>query len=143
MAITVVEVIAQELDRCRARIRYRDNELVAFVRGSLDEVRSMVGKRCVVELDFARVTQWELIPGFRDDESEIVGIDAGSSSVRIRGRACGKIDVGDGTQLVDIYVQAGPDFVTVDRSQVDTARVSVGDGLEVQVEGLCFYPTGT
>jgi hypothetical protein len=51
------------------------------------------------------------------------------------------MDVDHRTQLIEIYVQCGPDFVTVDTSEVDTASISVGDGLEVQGEGLCFHPS--
>jgi len=143
VAITVIDVIAQEPDCCRARVQYRDHELVALVRGTMDEVRSMIGTPRTVEIGFSRVTEWKLIPNFSDDDSGIVGTDAGSTSARIRGRACSKMDVDDRTELIDIYVQAGPDFVTVDTSEVDTAGISIDDGLEVQVEGLRFYPTGT
>ena len=48
------------------------------------------------------------------------------------------IDVGEGKSVIDIYIQNGPEFLSVTSEELENKVPILGSGLEMTVENLCF-----
>jgi hypothetical protein len=121
-----------------ALIRHEGHEFAAFVSGSEESLLPQIGRERIVEIDFERVIEWKEIPGFLDEMSGIQSCALRSNAVKICGRVHNIIDVGEGKSVIDIYIQNGPEFLSVTSEELENKVPTLGSGLEITVENLCF-----
>ena len=97
-----------------------------------------VGATLVVELDFANVISCRVLA---QDVPESHGLfPLASGDARVVGVVHNIIDTPEGYPLIDVYLQAGPEFVLFASSSL-ACTPALGSGLEVVVRGLRFFPT--
>jgi hypothetical protein len=113
--------------------------LGAMVMGSEQQLRAAMGKELVVELGFLEIVRWRVIPTGTADQHGLR--QAGSDTVRVTGCVHNILPTGEGASIYDIYIQRGPEFLSCESSELVGAPPSNGDCVELEVRGLCFYPT--
>lgn len=143
MSIVIQRLDAKHDDKMLALVRHNDQEFAAFVSGSEETLQLEIGRECIVEINFERVIEWRVIPGFLDEKSGIRSCALRSNALKICGRVHNVLDVGEGKSVVDIYIQNGPEFLAVTSEELENQVPTLGSALEITVENLCFYPTNT
>lgn len=143
MAIVIQRLMEKHGTKVLAEVLHSDAELVAFVSGTEESLQQHIGSECLVELDYGRVIDWKEIPGFQDETSCIKGCTSQPNSTTVRGRVHNVMDISDQKSIIDIYIQSGPEFLSVESEELKNWVPAVGTGLEITVENLCFYPTNT
>jgi hypothetical protein len=143
MSIVIQRLDAKHDKKMLALVRHNDQEFAAFVSGSEESLQPQIGRECIVELDFERVIEWKAILGFLDEMSGIQSCVSRSNAVKVCGRVHNVIDVGEGKSVIDIYIQNGPEFLSITSEELENQVPALGSALEITVENLCFYPTNT
>lgn len=143
MSVVIQRIEAQEDGKCLALVRHEENEFLSHVCGNAESLSTQLGRECIVEIGYTRVVAWKELPGFVDDQSFIRPSRAYPGAISVKGRVHGVIAVGDGEEIIDLYVQNGPEFLSIAKSELGAAAPTIGNGMEVTLEGLCFYPTNT
>jgi hypothetical protein len=140
----VIQQLKEKLDtKMLAIVLHSDAELVALVSGSEELLNKHLGSECLVELDYDKVIAWKEVPDFQDETSGIQGSSSQPNAATLRGRVHNVMDIGDQTAIIDIYIQSGPEFLSVESGELGNQTPAIGAGVEITVENLCFYPTNT
>jgi hypothetical protein len=126
-----------------AHVRHGNHEFAALVHGSKASLAKLLNRECLTEMSFERVASWRELPQFEDEQSCITPSTEIFGAVTLRGRVHSTTEVGDNVQVIDLYLQTGPEFLAVSSEELGGVIPSIGTALEVTVHGLCFYPTGT
>lgn len=140
MAIFINEVLEELDDRVRARIRHNGSEFNACVFGSPLKISSSIGTELVVEISYESVVASRRIEDFDDSDSIIMSESPESEILLVRGRVHSIIEDGSGGYIVDLYLQTGPEFITATSEELGFVP-EIDSGLELELEGVCFYPT--
>ncbi len=141
MAIVVHSLLEERGPAVFARVSHAGREFAALVDGSLSTWTKELGRSIIVELSFDRVVSWRLVPDFDDDDSGIIAVEDAPEALVIRGRVHSVIPVDADTAVLDVYLRAGPEFLTLDSNELGGSSPVIGSGIELIVEGLCFRPT--
>ena len=75
-----------------------------------------------------------------DGKDRISSITYCQEGHKIRGKIINKIEINIESTLLDLYIQSGPEFITVDVSKTVGETFEIGNYAEVLVSGLCIYP---
>ncbi len=143
MAITIQKLGTESGGKTEAVVRHESSEFLALIDGSPDSLKPLVGKPCLVEMDYARLVSWrELVP-FDEDQSGVTPFLEASGPLVVRGKVHQVIASQDGEHVIDVYLRNGPEFLAVSSADIDNHVPEVGVGLEVVLENLCFFPTNT
>ena len=142
MSILIQQLLEQQNDKWWAKVKHSDYQFKTLIFGTEEELSSMLGENVTVELDFYNVLQWKTLRDFTDAESCIFSANQ-SQSFTIRGRVHNIAEIDNGVSIVDIYIKNGVEFLAIDSQDLGGQIPSVGVGLELSVEGLCFYPVRT
>ena len=143
MAIVIRSLLEERGPAISARLRHGDQEFVALVHGSASVLTTMLGQSLVVEMSFDRVVSWRELPDFDDEDSCILASDDAPEMLVVRGRIRSIVGVNDATDVLDVYLRAGPEFLAVDSTELGGSSPPVGAGIELLVEGMYFFPTNT
>jgi len=140
----VINKLGDEQGRAtHAQIRHGNREFSALVHGSRASLEHILNQECIVELGIERVVSWREFTSFKDSHSCIEPSEQVLGAFIIRGRVHSAIEVDEYVRFIDLYLQTGPEFLTISSQELGGVIPSTGTGLEVIVCGLCFYPTGT
>lgn len=124
-----------------AVVEHAGEVLEAEVIGDPARLRASVGQSLGVEFEFDSVAGWRVLAA---DSPAMHGLyDQGSGSVRVLGGVHHVVPIDDGTSLVDVCIQRGPEFLTIHSTDLGDGLPRVGDGVELVVRGLRVYPTWT
>lgn len=123
-----------------ARVEHGGHELVATIVGDPARIRAAVGEALLVELDYAEVVSSRVLAQDLPDEHGLFPLPSGD--VRVVGLVHHVVEVSEGVSLVDLYLRTGPEYVTFESSALGCSP-TIGDGLEVVVGGLRFFPSWT
>jgi hypothetical protein len=126
-----------------ADLRHGNYVFAALVHGSKESLFKLLNQECLTEMSFERIVSWSELPEFQDEQSCIEPSGEFFGAVTLRGRVHSTTEVDVNVQVVDLYLQTGPEFLAISSEELGGAVPSVGTALEVTVYGLCFYPTGT
>lgn len=143
MAITIQKLGTEFGSKTQAVVCHESHEFPALIDGSRASLKSLIGEEIVAEMDYDRITSWAELSPFDDEASVITSVQDTPNAIIIRGRVNNVLVLDDGNHLVDVYLRNGPEFVAVISSDINNHVPGVGIGLEIVVEGLCFYPTNT
>lgn len=125
-----------------ARVRHKENEFNALIYGLKSELTALLNQECLVEMSFERVVAWREISEFEDVLSGIKQDETIAGAVTLCGRVHSVMEVESGVEIIDLYLQNGPEFLAIESDELGGSVPAVGSALEVTVYGLCFYPTG-
>lgn len=141
MAI-VIESLEHEVGSMTlAQVRHGRFLFSALVNGKQSELQRLLGHECLVELGFEKVASWRIVAGFKDEDSCIKASEEVPGGICVLGKVHCVLPTGSGQNLVDVYLQTGPEVMAIESAELDSAVPLVGMWLEVTVLGLCFYPT--
>jgi hypothetical protein len=126
-----------------AHLRHGNYEFAALVHGSKESLSKLLNQECLIEMSFERIASWRELSEFKDEQSCIKPSAEVIGAVTLRGRVHSTTGVDVNVQVVDLYLQTGPEFLAISSAELGGLVPSVGTALEVTVYGLCFYPTGT
>lgn len=143
MGITIQSIIEKAPDKVKAMVLHGENKIVAHVNGNVDEVRELIGSEIIVEMDYARIVSWTLIKDFDDNQSGIFDVQNNYSLSTVRGRIHNSVEIAPRQAIIDLYLLNHADFLSVDSKELEDLIPEIGIGMELIVEGLCFYPTKT
>lgn len=140
----IIQRFYEKLDKkMLASIRHCGKEFTAFVYGSEYSLLPKIGQQCIVEMGYEKVVEWKVIPDFLDRMSSIQSSGRQYNAITISGRVHNIMDIGDDQSIIDIYIQSGPEFLSVTSGELGNQIPALGSALEITVENLCFYPTNT
>ena len=143
MSIVILSLEYEQHDKMKARIRHGDNEFCAFVNGDSGMLSGLLNKECLVEISFDNLISWQEIDGYIDEQSCIKKCESTKDAIKIQGRIHSIMDIDDGGQVFDLYLRNGPEYLAVTLEEFGENQLCEGAGIEVLLEGLCFYPTNT
>jgi hypothetical protein len=133
MGIRIHEILEEDGGYVLARISHGGQEIVARVFGRSDTLLNYRGA-LNVELNYQKVVSAKLLPDFDDDDACIL---KENERFIVKGRVSNILEIGK-ESLVDIYISTGPEYLAVLRSEFQEA--AQGEGAELEVLGLCYYP---
>ena len=137
MTITIKEVIEEKQSNCLCVIDHCGNNFEALVNGSKIELGKQIGTELVVEISFDSIIRAKEISNYSDTQSLLVQEHL---NVLVVGKVHSVIQ--DEDVMYDIYLQNGPEFLTVIGAEWPLTPI-VGAGVEFVVSEICFYPTNT
>ena len=140
MSIIILGLGEEQGDCCHARVRHEDHEFDALVLGSRVSLESLLNESHCAEMSFERLLSWRELENFRNEQSSIHAAPDMDDAIVLTGKVLSIIPVDD-VQIIDIYLRAGPEFLTLSSDEIDGKLPAIGSGVEVTVSGLCFYPT--
>lgn len=140
MSIVIELIMGPTEHGVRALVRHAGEQLTLVVAADVARVTDSVGRVLTVELGFDQVLGWRFLQegtaahhGLFDDPSE-------PGAVRVVGTVHNVVTLDDGSDLFDVYVQAGPEFITFQSSELPGKRPALHDSIEATVRGLRAYP---
>jgi len=139
MAIVIEKIESKADRRVAAWVSHKKRLLHVFVDVSAGEVET--GQEYFVEMAYDNVLEWRFIPSFQHVDSGIFGSLETDHPIRIVGCVHSLVQVGENNTIVDLYIQNGPEFLAITTQELGGVIPVIGQGMEVVVEGLCFYPT--
>ena len=139
MAIVIERIVDVGPSFVGAEIRHGEHRFLARVHGVPDELKTILGQSCIVEMAFDKVLRSRDLLNYVDSDSVIVADSSSVGAHVIRGRIHNRLMLEDGGELYDIYLKNGPEFVAVTSEEL--GRIPEGPGLELIVNGLGFHPT--
>ncbi len=140
MAIVLKTIQSDAAGGVTARVEHGGHELVAMIVGDPARIRAAVGEALLVELDYAEVVSSRVLAQDLPDEHGLFPLPSGD--VRVVGLVHHVVEVSEGVSLFDLYLRTGPEYVTFESSALGCSP-TIGDGLEVVVGGLRFFPSWT
>ena len=143
MAIVIRGLVEERESAAVARVSHGGREFVALVDGSASTLTKALGQSLIVEISFDRVVSWRLLPDFDDEDSCIMASDDAAEVLVVRGRVHSVLRVDEVTEVLDVYLRTGPQFLAVDSTELGGSSPAIGSGIELLLEGMCFYPTRT
>lgn len=115
---------------------HQNNLLAATVRGMKDH-DIHVGESFQAQLSFDEILDWKDLSDFEDTQS---GIWQEQDGIHLVGRIHSILDYGDGRVVIDVYLQNGPEFFTVNLNATEEDAPDANDGLEIIVKNLFLSP---
>lgn len=121
-------------------MRHGDSLLEADVGLSPEEARSLMGEPVIVELDYDELLCCRVLaPG--DSHPSGIRAEPACDAIRVVGTVHMQMDVGEGIRIYDVYVQEGPEFISITSEALGDISLQIGSTVELTFLGLRFYPT--
>lgn len=141
MAFTITELHELEISLTHAQVKHCDESIVAIIPEPLTRLASL-NEQFVAELDYSRVVKHEA--GLAKDDS-ISGIFATDDSavVIVDGSISSLLEISREHVLIDIYIQNGPEFISINSEDLGGVVPEVGSRIRLWLQGLKIYPTFT
>jgi hypothetical protein len=135
MAFQIVEILESTPGKILARVNHENNPLTVTIPDQKVE-NILVGKSYLAEIGYEGIPDWKIIDDFDDAQS---GIWQEENGVHLLGRVHNIIDFGDGRTIIDVYLQNGPEFFTLDTAMLGDETFESDTGLEITVSNLYLY----
>jgi hypothetical protein len=143
MSIIIEQVIEPTEDGVRALVNHAGDRLTALVAAAPFHVTDVVGQSLTVELGFEKVLRWHVVQNGANLKHGLFPDTTEDGAIRIVGAVHSILVLEDGSSLYDVYIQAGPEFLTFESAELPGQPPSLHDSIEATLRGLCFYPTWT
>ncbi len=135
MAFQIIEILDSQPERIVARVSHQNNQFTATLH-TKNNGGIAIGKSFQAEIGYDEILDWKPISDFDDAKSNIWQAEDG---IHLLGKVHSVLDFGDGKTIVDIYMQNGPEFFTVDLDGIENDVLESNDGLEVTVRNMLLY----
>ena len=136
MAFQITEILALQPDNVLVKALHQNNLLAVTVR-SIKDNDIHVGELLQAEIGFDEILDWKALEDFEDVQS---GIWQEQDGIHVLGRIHSILDYGDGRTTIDVYLQNGPEFFTVNLDAMEEAMPDANEGLEITVKNLFLFP---
>ena len=137
MAIKIQQVVGRQENFSLARLSHGPNEMTAKVWDENDQLKQVAASEALaVELSYEKLLRAKPIESFEDVDSLI---KASGDNFTIRGQVCQTIEL-KGDVLIDLFIQNGRDFISIQQSELGDLELKIGQGLEIVVTELRFFP---
>ncbi|NVD97852.1 hypothetical protein [Massilia sp. BJB1822] len=141
MSITLLDLGAQHGSFMRASVQNGVCVFAALVNGSRESLEPLLGLQTPVEISFEKMLNWQEMSDFQDDDSCIKAGTIIQDTVIVRGRVHKVLPIDSESSVIDLYVQTAQEFIAIESSELGGFIPKIGTGLEIHIQGLCFYPT--
>ena len=135
MAFQIVQILEATSEKILARVNHENNSFTVTIPDQKAE-NILVGKSYLAEIGYDGILNWKIIDNFDDARS---GIWQDENGVHLTGRIHNIIDFGDGRTIIDVYLQNGAEFFTLDSSMMGDETFESDTGLEITVSNLYLY----
>ena len=139
MAIEIVEIKARSLNKVQAIVNHCGHVFEATIVGEVEKITQAIGQKITVEIDYEHLSGWRNIDNYTDELSGIRK-PLNNPNIVIRGRVHNRTILDEEKFIVDIYLQQGPEFVAVDSRELGDTVPEIGDGVELEISRINFYP---
>lgn len=140
MTFKIIEVSELGSCICQARIRHGDVCFTAIVAEPLKKVETLLDD-FAAEIDFQSLIRCETELVKENSSSGIFSTDD-PNVVIADGTVLQIVPLEDGETLIDVYIQKGPEFVTVSSEELG-ATPEVGSRVRLWLRGLRLFPSFT
>jgi hypothetical protein len=137
MPFQVIEVLSVESDKLLARINHHNHTITGTITNK-NSAEIIHGQSFQAGIGYSEILDLKVIPDFDDVQS---GIWQDNDGIHLRGKVHSMVDFGDGVTTIDVYIQNGPDFFTVNLEAMNNEPPEGNDGLEIIVDNLYLYPS--
>ena len=138
MGIKIREIIKWDGNYAIAILNHGSEEITAKVWDKLRSLKKIKKDQdLLVELNYDRLIEIKVITNFNDSESEIV---SQKDYFSIKGRVIQLMQM-ENDVLIDLYLQTGPEFISILKSEIGDLELEKEQGVEIRVTDLKFYPT--
>ena len=135
MAFQITEIVDTQSEGVVVQALHQNNPLTVTICGVKND--EIMGKAFQAVIDYDEILEWNVVESFRDDRS---GIWQEQDGVHLLGRVHNILDYGDGKTIVDIYIQNGSEFFTVNSDAIEDLSFDANTGLEIVVRNLYIHP---
>jgi hypothetical protein len=136
MTFQILEVFDSHSENVLAKALHHDNPIAVTVRGrKASDIR--VGEWFQAEISFDEILGWQVRDDFEDAQS---GIWQDQDGIHLLGRIHSILDFGDGRIVIDVYIQNGPEYFTVQLNAEEEDAPDANDALEIVVGHLYLHP---
>lgn len=122
-------------------VRHNGRRLEVVLVGSISRLRDLVGKTACAEFELNEVLEVKV--GLERDDSKSGLFPLPDGQIQIDGTVHQIIKVEADTEIVDVYIQNGAEFIAFDSEQIQNAKPQVGTRIQIRGEGLKVFPTFT
>ena len=136
MSFQIIEILESQPEKILARVRHENHQVTVTIPNKKAE-DIIVGRPFLAETDHDRILNWKIVSDFDDAKSAIWQEKDG---IHLMGRIHSIIDFGDGRTIIDVYLQNGPEFFTVNSEMIGNEILENDVGLEITVSNLYLYP---
>ncbi len=138
MGITIHKILGKKRQYSLAELTHGSEKMTAEIWDEEGNLKDYIGeKNLSVEMSYDQLISIKLIENFDDFDSSIVFL---KNRFRIKGRVIQivktKYDI-----LIDLYLQTGPEFISILKSEIGDLELKEEQGVEIEVKGLKFFPT--
>ena len=139
MPIQILEIQQRYSDKIFATVRHCNYIFNAYVVDNRQDFSGIIGQDVVVEIDYEKLNSWRRVKNYQDDTSCICKGETDSNLI-VRGRIHNLITTDNDTAIIDIYLRNGPEFIVVESNELNGEILDIGEGIEIEVSGLHFFP---
>jgi hypothetical protein len=143
MSIIIEQVIEPTEDGVRALVNHAGERLTALVAAAPFRATDVVGQSLTVELGFEKVLRWHVVREGANLKHGLFPDITENGAIRVVGTVHNILALEDGSSLYDVYIQAGPEFLTFESGELPGQPPSLHVWVEATLRGLCFYSTWT
>ena len=136
MTFQIIEIFDSTSGNILTKVLHQGNQVRATVRG-MDERPVPIGSPLQAEISFDEILDWKVLNDFENSQS---GIWQEQDGIHLRGRIHSILDYGDGRTIIDVYLQNGPEFFTVNLNASEEEGPDANEGLEITVSHLILHP---
>lgn len=135
MAFQITEIVDAQSEGVVVQALHQNNPLTVTIRGMKND--EVVGKSFQATIDYDEILAWNVVESFRDERS---GIWQEQDGIHLLGRVHNILDYGDGKTIVDVYIQNGPEFFSMNLDAIEDSSFDANTGLEIVVRNLYIHP---
>jgi len=136
MSFQIIEILNPQPEKILAIVSHQNNRITVLVSNKKVE-DLVIGKSFQAEIGYDEILDWKVIPDFEDAKS---GIWQEKDVIHLLGRIHSILDYGDGKTIIDVYMQNGPEYFTVNSEVIDSDSLESNAGLQITVSNLYIYP---
>ena len=134
MALKIKSILSSSGSEYVCRVCHGELEFTASI--NYDE-KLEIGSEYFFELGYESIRKFDKIPRFNDEMSGIFPT-VSEEEMCVIGKISGVFSEAD-VELIDLYIQKGPEFVTVDRQELSEGPYELDNGVKVVFKNLKFY----
>jgi hypothetical protein len=92
---------------------------------------------CFFEMNYDNISMFETITNYDDNMSGIFSTE-NENEICIIGKISG-IYKEVGFEIIDLYIQKGPEFIAIDKKEIPNLDYKIDDGIKIIVQNLVMY----
>lgn len=138
MGVTIHRILDKIDEYAIAELTHGSERMIAKVWAKGDALDGKVGvENLIVEIGYDQLLNAKMIGNFNDFDSSI---SFQKNRYTVKGRVIQVIKT-DEDYLIDLYLQTGPDFVSIYKSEIGDLTLTEEQGVEIEISGLRFFPS--